>query len=92
MKKIKDTLYGFAVIMVAVTNLTYLVSVTYSGVANVDDYSIEGVGLFVYVILTSFILIRYPVKIWATNVVNFLKADMKKQKNKIRDKKQVKTA
>jgi len=79
MKKIKDTICSFSVIIVALTNVLYLCMLCYNGISNVEDYSIEGGSLFVYVLLSSIVILRYPVKIWMQNAAQFL-SDKTKQK------------
>ena len=93
MKKIKDTIYGFSVVIVALTNVLYLCMLFYNGISNVENYSIEGSSLFIYVLLSSIVILRYPVKICMRNIAQFLNNNTKQKKpQKITNKQNQKKA
>lgn len=93
MKKIKDVIYSFSVIIVALTNVLYLCMLCYNGISNVEDYSIEGGSLFIYILLSSIVILRYPVKIWMQNMAQFLNDNTKQKKQqKITNKQNQKKA
>lgn len=93
MKKIKDIICSFSVLVVALTNVMYLALICYNGISNVEDYSIEGGSLFIYVLLTTIVILRYPVKIWMQNTTQFLKDNTKQKKpQKITNKQNQKKA
>lgn len=96
MKKMKSIIYGLCIFWDLFVCATYMIVIVLDGVKNVGDYSLDSGYLFVTMIATMIVIVKYPVSIWAKRVVAQIKKEFKNrqkaQQNKNTNGKQVKAA
>lgn len=80
MKTFKSVIYGLSILWLAFISINYAVTLVYSGIEDMTNYSLDGFTLFVTMLSVVITIIRYPVKQLVTKWIKEIDKKCKKQK------------
>ena len=83
MKTFKNIMYGLCVFWLLFLVVDYGLIIAFDGLSSINDHSLDDGLLFITMICVAVVIIKYPIKQWATNAIKQIKKDFKdRQKNK----------